>query len=158
MTAVQLRSPGPDDFDVWLSLYRQYCHFYKTELTDAGSRTVWDWLQNPNHVLEGLLAVTPESEVVGLCHFRPAPEPLAGNYVGFLDDLFVAPEARRHGVGSTLLRRVIDISAEREWAGLQWLTAVDNAGARHLYDQVAKATSWVTYEVDLPTDATPNDV
>ena len=64
-------------------------------------------------------------------------------------DQFVAPAARSNGVGRALLQWVIDISVARKWSGLQWLTAEDNTDARRLYDRVGKATSWVTYEVEL---------
>ncbi|MAT60808.1 MAG: GNAT family N-acetyltransferase [Micrococcales bacterium] len=149
MTEVELRSPVSDDFDSWVNLYRQYCRFYKAELTDAGLETVWGWLRDPDHVLEGMLAAGPAGDIVGFAHYRQAPEPLTGGYTGFLDDLFVAPAARSNGVGRALLQWVIDISVARKWSGLQWLTAEDNTDARRLYDRVGKATSWVTYEVEL---------
>jgi GNAT superfamily N-acetyltransferase len=67
--------------------------------------------------------------------------------IGFLDDLFVVPEARGSGVAKRLLEAVAAEAAARGWAKVRWITAEDNAPARALYDQVATRTAWVTYEM-----------
>jgi GNAT superfamily N-acetyltransferase len=64
-----------------------------------------------------------------------------------LDDLFVDPSQRSRGIGRLLLEALNETSRARDWAMLSWVTAQDNATARRLYDDVAKAANWVTYEL-----------
>ncbi len=150
---------GPGDFHRWRALYSQYCAFYNTDLPDAKADTVWGWLQDSGHVVEGRFVtsmtggdaagVEESGEVIGLCHFRALPMPLEGAYGGFIDDLFIEPDARGDKAGESVARQLMDIGRERGWVSLQWLTADDNYRGRSLYDRFAKRTMWITYEADL---------
>ena len=89
-------------------------------------------------------------ELVGLAHYRPFARPLAATVGGYLDDLYVAPEARGSGAADALLARLREIAADRGWSVVRWITADDNHRARAKYDQVATRTMWVTY--DMPVE------
>jgi GNAT superfamily N-acetyltransferase len=64
-----------------------------------------------------------------------------------LDDLFVDPTRRGSGAGAALLEHLRSLAAERRWGVVTWITAVDNRVARQLYDRVAEAQQWVTYDM-----------
>lgn len=66
-----------------------------------------------------------------------------------LQDLFVGPTARGHGVAGALIKAVADISRERGAARLYWLTQEHNATARALYDKAAKHNSFIRYDYPL---------
>jgi GNAT superfamily N-acetyltransferase len=51
----------------------------------------------------------------------------------WLEDLFVLPEARRHGVGGALLRRLAAIAVERDCGRFEWSVLDWNAPARDFY-------------------------
>lgn len=84
--------------------------------------------------------------IIGFAHYLPQPRPLQGQYAGFLDDLFVDASHRSRGVRRMLLGALSDIAGMRGWTMLSWVTAQDNVTARRLYDDIAKAANWVTYE------------
>jgi GNAT superfamily N-acetyltransferase len=88
-----------------------------------------------------------DAEVVGLAHVRAFARPLEGDTAGFLDDLFVDPEHRGCGVGAALLEHLRRLAAERGWGVVTWITGADNRAARELYDRVAEAQQWVTYDM-----------
>jgi GNAT superfamily N-acetyltransferase len=134
------------DFDAWKLLYLGYGVFYKREMTEQTLATVWGWLMDPAHVLEGLVAER-DGALVGLAHFREMPSPLRAQPVGFLDDMFVDPDARGAKVGEALFAELERITAARGWPVLRWLTADDNYRARVLYDRIGKKTSWNLYEM-----------
>ncbi|MFD2252406.1 GNAT superfamily N-acetyltransferase [Pseudochelatococcus lubricantis] len=144
---LKVRRVLPEDAAAWRPLYRGYATFYKRDITDAILDQTWVWLHDPVHPLEGLVAVASDGKLVGLAHYRPQPKPLQGNDAGFLDDLFVAPDQRGRGVGRQLIEHLASIARERGWSSVRWITANDNATARRLYDDVAVATHWVTYEL-----------
>jgi GNAT superfamily N-acetyltransferase len=51
----------------------------------------------------------------------------------WLEDLFVLPELRRHGIGKALLQRVAAIARERECGRLEWSVLDWNQSARDFY-------------------------
>ncbi len=95
--------------------------------------------------------LTANGVLLGLAHYRPFPEPLLGKEAGFLDDLLVLPEQRGGGLGRRLIEAVAQAGKEQGWPFLRWITAQDNAQARRLYDGLAQATAWVTYDLSLGT-------
>lgn len=144
---ITVRHLLPDDAAAWRPLYRGYASFYKREMTEAILDQTWEWLNDPAHPLEGLVANGEDGALLGFGHFRAQPKPLLGIYAGFLDDLFVDPSQRSRGVARQLIAKLCDIARTRGWSSVRWITAADNASARRLYDDVAVATKWVTYEI-----------
>lgn len=142
---------APQYKPVWRRLYQGYADFYKTPMTDETADRLWGWLGDPAHVMEGRLALNDAGEPIGLAHFRNMPRPLAAATAGFLDDLFVAPEARGSGAVFALLTELRAIGRKRNWTTIRWLTADDNFRGRNVYDRVAKRTMWITYEMDPKT-------
>lgn len=134
--------------DVWRALYDGYARFYGADLSDKTAETVWGWLHDRDHVLQGVIAFAG-IRPVGLAHFRPAPNPLRGGEICFLDDLFVVPEERAQGAGRALITHVRGIARRRGWKTVRWITAADNHGAKGLYDQLADGQSWNFYEMSI---------
>lgn len=145
---VTVRAVAAGDRPAWERLYRGYAAFYEVPMNDAVLDATWRWLMGQERRVEGLVALQ-RGELVGLAHFRAFPEPLLGQELGFLDDLFVPPAHRGQGTGRKLVEAVAAIARERGWPVLRWITAQDNAAARRLYDQMAQATPWVTYDLDV---------
>jgi GNAT superfamily N-acetyltransferase len=133
----------------WDRLYAGYAAFYRVEQTAAMRDTVWGWLLDPAHEVSGLVAVEPGGQVVGLAHFRPFARPLAAAVGGFLDDLFVSPDARGSGTAQALIQAVAEVGRGRGWSVIRWITAEDNYRARAAYDRLATRTKWVTYDIAL---------
>jgi GNAT superfamily N-acetyltransferase len=146
---VVIRPPDTRDRAQWAALYAGYAAFYEVAQTAEMRATVWGWLHDPASTLEGRVAEDAAGRLVGLAHFRPWLRPLSGTTGGFLDDLFVAPEARGQGVAEALIRAVSDVGRARGWSVLRWITAEDNAPARRVYDRLARRTGWVTYDIAL---------
>ncbi|HWU33537.1 MAG TPA: GNAT family N-acetyltransferase [Marmoricola sp.] len=134
------------DRNAWGSLYRGYRDFYKLEDDPEVLDRAWQWLMTGEHTLFGLVAAQ-EDELLGLAHLKWMARPSTGTICLYLDDLFTAPVARGQGVGHALLVRASQIAAERGASVVRWITDVDNTTARRVYDEVATATRWVTYDM-----------
>jgi ribosomal protein S18 acetylase RimI-like enzyme len=146
--AIEIRPVRDGDFFAWLDVYAKYAEFYDTELTDQKALLLWSWLTAPEHEENGYIAVDGD-RIVGLAHVREFARPLEGDRGLFLDDLFVAEDARGRGVGRALLEHTRDLARQRGLGVVQWITAHDNAEAQRIYDSVAERTQWVTYEIPL---------
>jgi GNAT superfamily N-acetyltransferase len=140
-----------EDLGAWKQLYRGYADFYGVEQDDAMSELVFGWLLDPSRSLRALVA-EKDGGLVGLAHYRPFERPLSATVGCYLDDLFVAPQARGSGVADALLAELRRIARREGWSVVRWITADDNHRARSKYDQVATRTMWVTYDMSTASD------
>ena len=134
------------DKDQWEKLYKGYADFYKVEMNDKILQTIWSWLHDKSHDVEGLVYEV-EDKIIGLAHYRRMPSPLRGQYIGFLDDLFVDPKYRGQKIGEKLINQMKEISISRGWNLVRWITRNNNTRAKSLYDRVSEKTTWDTYEL-----------
>jgi ribosomal protein S18 acetylase RimI-like enzyme len=141
-----VRPIAPDDQIRWLQLYKGYLDFYRTSLTEEQTATVWSWLLDPDHEVSGLVA-EGSAGVMALAHYREFSRPSSASVGGYLDDLFVDPTARGSGAVDALLAALRRIGDERNWTVVRWITADDNYRARSKYDQQARRTPWITYDM-----------
>ena len=130
----------------WEELYKGYEDFYKVEMNDKILQTVWSWLHDQNHELNGLVYEVDEN-IVGLAHYRRMPRPLRGQDIGFLDDLYVDPQHRGRKIGEKILNELKEISKSKGWNLIRWITRDDNLRAKSLYDRVSEKTNWDVYEL-----------
>ena len=124
------------DKEQWEKLYRGYADFYKVEMNDKILQTVWNWLHDKSHEVEGLVYEVDDN-IVGLAHYRRMPRPLRGQDIGFLDNLF----------GEKLINKMKEISKFKGWNLVRWITRDDNVRAKSLYDRVSEKTNWDVYEL-----------
>ena len=146
MTAT-VRRVKDNEFFTWLDLYSGYGEFYEIPLTDEKALLVWSWITDSGHELEAYFAVDESDQPVGLAHVREFTRPLDGSRGLYLDDLFVAQDARGAGAGTAILNALRDRARDQGLSVVRWVTAKDNETARRVYDQVAEKTKWVTYDL-----------
>ena len=141
-----IREIQAQDKNRWRELYRGYADFYQAKMNETILNTVWEWLQDETHELNGLVYET-DGSIVALAHYRRMPSPIRGKDIGFLDDLFVVPEYRGRKIGEQLINRLKEISRAENWNLIRWITQENNATAKRLYDKVAQKTTWNVYEL-----------
>lgn len=144
-----IRAPKPEDRHQWDRLYAGYAAFYRVEQSDAMRDRVWQWIHDPAHEVRAFVAEDASGRLIGLAHFRSFARPLSASTGGFLDDLFVDPDARGSDAASALIEAVKAEGQARGWSVIRWITAEDNYRARNLYDKLADRTRWVTYDIKL---------
>lgn len=138
----------------WQRLFSGYAAFYDMELDAATLDRVWSWLLDPAHVLEGLITHDGRNRAVGMAHVRACPRPLGGHAIGFLDDLFVLPEARGEGAAEALFAALQQLAADRDWPALRWITRASNHRARAFYDHYTGGpTEFLLYHWDPSPNA-----
>ncbi len=147
--AVTIRRPVKDDREAWERLYEGYAVFYGVAQTPEMRARVWGWILDPAHETEAFVAEDEDGGLTGLAHFRAFARPLSASVGGFLDDLFVPPEARGRSVADALIGAVAAEGRSRGWTVIRWITAEDNYRARAVYDRMAERTKWLTYDIRL---------
>ena len=93
--------------------------------------------------------------LVGFTQLYPLFSSVRMRRVWLLNDLYVAPEARRQGAGEALLEAARRFAADDGAVAVQLATEIGNAGARALYARLGyvRDTAFATYE--LPLEAPP---
>jgi GNAT superfamily N-acetyltransferase len=151
MTNVTCRPPAPADQARWAELFRGYLDFYKAPQDEAVVARVWDWLMDPAHEVEGLVAEV-DGRVVGIAQYQPMIRTLGGNTVGYLSDLFTDPACRGRGVGRALIDACLAAARARGWPVLRWFTQEYNYAGRQLYDSYAPKSDFIVYMVKTGLD------
>ncbi|MGL4491106.1 MAG: GNAT family N-acetyltransferase [Rhizobiaceae bacterium] len=146
---IKIRPIGQGDRAAWDVLYQGYATFYKVTQTEEMRDKVWSWLMDEAREVYGLVALNADGKPIGITHFRSYARPLSASIGGFLDDLFVDPNARGSGAAEALIDAVKAEGQRRGWTVIRWITAEDNYRARGLYDRLAEQTKWVTYDIKL---------
>ncbi|MDZ4085720.1 MAG: GNAT family N-acetyltransferase [Tabrizicola sp.] len=145
---VELRDARPEDQSDFLRLWQGFCDSYDMTLPPEVTAFTWTRLMDPASPLTARLAVvdgTPQGFAIHQHH--PSTWVLGDD--GYLEDLFVAPKARGKGLGRALIEDLIAISRARGWRRLYWLTEIENATARHLYDQFCDNDGHIRYRMTL---------
>jgi GNAT superfamily N-acetyltransferase len=139
------------DHDEWLPLWLGYLEFYKTELPQATIDLTFRRLIDRQEIAMGaFLARDAEGRAIGLVHWmdhRSCWTP--GDYC-YLQDLFVAPEARGQGVATALIEAVAQAARRRDCSRIYWLTHETNLTAQSLYNKVAERSGFIQYVRKLP--------
>ena len=144
MSDIELRPVVPANREAWAELWRAYLAFYGTELDAAAYDAAFAQLTSDDPgTFRGLIAWSGGA-ARGLVHWVWHPHMWRPAGAVYLQDLFVAPQARGMGVGRRLIEAVYADADARGAPSVYWLTQAGNP-ARALYDRVATRTDFVKY-------------
>jgi len=141
-----IRKLEKKDKDNWAKLYNGYADFYKVPMNTGILDTLWGWIHDENHDVKGL-CFELEGKIVAIAHYRTMPRPIKGQYIGFLDDLFVEPDFRGQKIAQKLINHLNSLSKANNWQGVRWITHTSNKNAKKLYDKIANNTGFELYEL-----------
>ena len=134
------------DRETWEVLARGYKAFYRDPQPDEAYEVTWRRLTDGTE-LHGLGARL-DGTLVGIAHYFFHPAFWSGEAC-YLQDLFVAEEARGRGAARALIERVAGAARDRGADRFYWHTQEGNTRARALYDQVARFSGFIRYGYPL---------
>jgi GNAT superfamily N-acetyltransferase len=136
------------DEAAWRRLWSDYVAFYEAEVSEAVTAGTWQRLLAPGSNMFGRIAEW-QGSVAGftVCVLHPGSWTLAPSC--YLEDLFVDPEARGHGLGRALIDDLVRLGRDNGWSRIYWHTRQANEAARRLYDHYAEADDFVRYRLFL---------
>jgi GNAT superfamily N-acetyltransferase len=127
---------------------RAYCDFYETAPSEDALRALAETLiDDPQGAGVQLIArdESEEGDALGFATVYWMWSTTRAARIAVMNDLFVAPAARRRGVGEALIAASLDVARER--GAVQ--TAPDNRTAQTLYERVGGIReSWYDYYLD----------
>jgi GNAT superfamily N-acetyltransferase len=146
---VEIRPAQADEIEEMLPLIRAYCEFYETEPDDEGLRKMFETLiTDPS---QGAVFIARDgSRPVGFATLDWKWSSLKAARIGYLEDIFVDPEARGRGIAEALIEVCADRCRELGMPAMEWLTAPDNHRAQKVYNRTGAASdTYVEYDLEL---------
>jgi GNAT superfamily N-acetyltransferase len=126
----------PEDIPIILSLIRALGEYerlsHEVVATEAGLRT---WLFGERPAAEVVLAHVGDT-VTGFALFFHNFSTFLGRPGLYLEDLFVIPEWRGHGVGKRLLVHLAELAVERGCGRMEWTVLDWNEPALRFYERM----------------------
>jgi GNAT superfamily N-acetyltransferase len=141
---VTIRPLRADERADWEPLWKGYQAFYKVAIPDDTTAVTWARLHDPAEPM-GVLGAYLDGKLCGIAHYLFHRTCWAVGDYCYLQDLFVADEARGRGLGRALIEAVAVRAREAGASRLYWLTKEDNRTARRLYDKVAERSGFIQY-------------
>ena len=141
-----IRNLEQKDKENWYNLYISYANFYKVPMNKKILDTLWAWIHDESHIVNGI-CFELKGKIVAIVHYRTMPRPIKGEYICFLDDLFVEPEFRSQKIAQNLISHLKSLSKANNWDGVRWITHSSNKTAKNLYDKIANNTGFELYEL-----------
>lgn len=144
MSTLSIHTAIPEDAALIAPLFDAYRQFYQQPADAPAALTfLTARLERGESVI--LLARSPDGAAWGFCQLYPSWCSVLAAPIYVLYDLFVAPEARRTGVGRALLLAAEAHARATGHARMDLTTARDNHGAQALYESLG----WVRDNVFL---------
>jgi ribosomal protein S18 acetylase RimI-like enzyme len=130
-SSITVRTADVNDLDRVLPLFGAYLEFYRRRRDPGRERGfLRDRLQRGECTV---FVAESDGRTVGFTLLYPLYSSLSQRRIWLLNDLYVLPEFRRHGVASQLLARAQSWGVETDADYLTLETAHDNP-AQHLYE------------------------
>jgi len=146
--AIRFAAPGDIDvihgFILALADYEQLSHEVRTDKAVLARHLFGE------HPMAQVLIAELDGAAVGFALFFHNFSTFEGRPGIYLEDLFVAPEARGHGAGKALLARLAQLVIERDCARLEWAVLDWNQPAIDFYRSLGArpVDEWTVNRVD----------
>ena len=146
---VEIRPAREDEIDDLMPLMKAYCEFYESSPPEEGVvRMLRTLITDPSQ--GAVFIARKEGQAVGVATLDWKWSSLKGARLGYLEDLFVVPEARGDGIADALIQICADRCRENGMPALEWLTAPDNHRAQKVYNRTgAESDTYVEYDLEL---------
>src|SRR5688572_13360646 len=141
---IVIRPVSVSERDDWEVLWKGYLDFYKVTVPRETYDATWARLHDPKEPMF-LLGAYADGKLVGIVHYLYHRSCwTVGDYC-YLQDLFVAEESRKLGLGRALIEAVYKAAQAAGASRVHWLTHETNATARALYDTLADRPGFIQY-------------
>ena len=147
--AVDIRRLAENDRAAWEGLWRANLgHFAAPDQARADMPVIWQRLMDQTAPLLGWL-VLYQGRAAGLAHVILRQHSFSTAQIAILEDLWIAPFARRQGLAERLVARLVQEGRAQGWRRIEWETGAENLAAQRLYDRIATLDPVKRYRIAL---------
>jgi GNAT superfamily N-acetyltransferase len=131
-----------------LALIEGYFAFYRTPFPGQKVEALLDLLeQDPGLGVQ--LVADEDGKLQGFASLYACLDTLVADRILVMNDLFVDPSLRSHGVGAALFDASLAYATAHGYVRLDWVTAKENRDAQRFYDRHGgRRGPWISYSAD----------
>ena len=146
---VEVRQATVEDLDLLVPLFDAYRRFYRQPSEPVRARSFL--LERFELDQSVIFLAFADGAAIGFTQLYPSFSSGAMARIFILNDLFVAPEARRRGVGSALLQAAAQYGRRAGALRLVLSTEITNATAQAVYERIGwkRDTVFCVYQLAL---------
>lgn len=151
-TSFTLRPATQEDAEAFLRLVEALAEFEKLEPPDQSARVrLIEDAFGPRPRFEPWLAFVPDQTApVAYAIFLETYSSFLARPTLYIEDIFVDAPFRKQGIGGGLLRKAVELAAERQCGRVEW-TALDwNVNAQRVYEEklgARRMSEWFLYRM-----------
>jgi GNAT superfamily N-acetyltransferase len=148
VTDTAIRPLQGGDEPEWRRLWTAYLEFYEASVPETVYRSTFERILAGNAGADGEfrgLLLEADAKPAGLVHYVFHRHCWRIDNVCYLQDLYVDPAFRGHGLGRALIEAVYARADDAGCPSVYWLTQDFNHTARRLYDRVGQLTPFIKY-------------
>ena len=146
---VEIRRLEENDRVAWEDLWQENLdHFAAPDRARADMPVIWQRLMDQAAPLLGWLVLL-QGRAAGLAHVILRQHSFSTAQIAILEDLWIAPFARRRGLAERLVERLVREGRAQGWRRIEWETGDENLIAQRLYDRIATLDPVKRYRIDL---------
>lgn len=140
-----IRPINPSDFSQLIDLFSEFAAFEK--MPEKMTNTV-EKMQNENDFFHGFVAETADHTIVGYATFFFCYYTWTGKSL-YMDDLYVRPQYRACGIGSHLIKAIIELARNAGCHKMRWQVSGWNQPAIDFYTQLGAEIDDSEHNCDL---------
>jgi GNAT superfamily N-acetyltransferase len=152
MPAVEIRPATRADIPAILSLLRELATYERLlDRVSTDEALIEQHIFSERRVAESWLALLDGNPV---CYtiFYPVLPSFRGRPWLYLEDIYVKPGARRHGIGRRMMARLAQLALERGWVTMAWGVLDWNEPAFQFYRSLGAVRSEIPVQMELNRD------
>ena len=144
---IAIRPISSSDHADWLAMWNDYLAFYEQNLPPEITAKTWKTLVTPAGHDCLVAADTQTQKTLGfVTYFFHASTWTERGYC-YLEDLYVQPESRRCGAGTSLIQAVVDVARHRKVKRVYWHADEKNKIAQQVYQQMAQQSDTIQFRI-----------
>jgi GNAT superfamily N-acetyltransferase len=153
MPNIAIRPATPDDNPTILALLRELAAYEgKLDSVQINESLLAEHAFGEHKCIELRLGLL-DNQAVAYAIFFPHFASYGGRPWLYLEDLYVQPAARGHGIGRAMMAHLAALTLERSWAGMAWGVLDWNEPAFAFYQALGAVKSNGHVTMDLSGDA-----
>ena len=135
-----IRSAVPEDLDELIRLCAEHAQFEHAEYDPSNKKALLSRSLFQDEDIVQCLIAEQGNRIIGYATFMKQFSTWDAGYYIYLDCLYFKEDARGHGAGREMMKRVKDYAVSQRCTLIQWQTPSSNAGAIAFYNKIG-ATS-----------------